>query len=118
MVGLSFGVLRLSIKNLWFYFRRGHGVYLLYVMWFISWSTVVYTLLLERIDFARSIFPTYPLFVFTLVVFYPSLAVFIGYLDKRHGQLKTDMQMMDSVSPVNAKILKELEEIKALLNEN
>ena len=83
----------------WTYFRRGHGVYLIFAISFLNFIVIQYQLLIREIPFLQALFSS--LIIFTLVFFvvYVPLAVVIGWIDYKRGSVPVDSIIAYKASP-------------------
>lgn len=83
----------------WTYFRRGHGVYLVFSMSFLNFVVIQWRLLIEQIELLEAIFQHF--YVFTILFFatYIPLATIIGWLDYKRGAVPVDETVAAKASP-------------------
>ena len=71
--------------RLWFYFRRGHGNYLSFIVSLTTFVVVVYQLGVKNIPFLEQLFPNMWIFTIFFGIIYLFLTVFIGWQDMKRG---------------------------------
>lgn len=71
--------MNLSLRKRFLELRLGHANYTIYVLTFSNFLIISYTLLLERSDFAKLVFPTISVYALFFLIGYPLLAIALGY---------------------------------------
>jgi len=108
---------KMSIRKIWFYFRRGDNVYLRFVAFVVTGVSVIYQNNVlsgdELIGIKLiSLFPTLLTFFSYAIVIYMVLGFTLGYLDIRFNQIGVDMGIYDEKNPAIMKIHEDLKMIK------
>ena len=87
-------MLKDRILRCWWYFRRGHSTYLAFFLSFANFIVIQYNLYISKVL-------DIPFHIFALVfpVVYVSLAVFIGWIDRRKGAVPVDVMLVATVNP-------------------
>lgn len=91
--------LKLRLLRYWTYFRRGHGVYLIFAISFLNFVVIQWRLLIEHIDFLEAIFQHFYLFTILFFVGYIPLATIIGWIDYKRGAVPIDQTVATKVNP-------------------
>ena len=101
------------MQERWFEFRQGHSTYLAFILSFVNFTLISYSLFLEKI------LPDLSLLNFCLVFgfVYVPCSIFIGRTHIRK-QVKYDTAMIFNQNPGLQAIMRELLEIKKLLKAN
>lgn len=81
------------LKERFWDFRQGHGVYLSYLLSFMSFITITYVLLISKIPEMEKVFPTVYIYAAFFLIAYPSAAIIIGFKIFRKSQFKTDLEI-------------------------
>lgn len=122
--------LRTSLNNLGkykMYFLRGHNSWFYFVFWLVSFTTIIYKLLLEDLTLPDWMKFSY-FFIFFILVYIP-IAVIIGRFDYRRGTFRGEVNLSLEVNPIIQKqfqnqeliiseqrrLSEELEKIKEML---
>lgn len=79
-----------NFMRAWTYFRRGHGVYLVFAISFLNFTVIQWRLLVEKVDALKFIFQRFTYFFLAFFAVYIPLAVLIGYIDYRRGSVPVD----------------------------
>ena len=100
------------IQERWFEFRQGHGTYLGFVLSFVNFVLIAYSLFLEKI------FRNLTLFQFCLIFgcLYVPASIILGRLHIKK-QVRYDTGMIFNMNPGLQAMMNELKEIKDLLRE-
>ncbi len=100
------------IQERWFEFRQGHGTYLGFILSFVNFVLISYSLFLEKI------FRNLTLFQFCLIFgcLYVPTSIILGRLHIKK-QIRYDTGMAFNVNPGIQAMMKEFKEIKDLLKE-
>jgi len=106
-----------------YYFRRGHSTYFVYLISFLNFIVIQYRLLIERIPFLEYVFQSLTAFALAFFATYIPVAILIGWLDVRRGAVPVEGALLARVNPYSQTLLKALylmadgrnEEAKALL---
>lgn len=91
-------------KNLpfraWFYFRQGWATYFAFVFSAINTLVVTYYLAIDNASVLQEIFPSFTIYVLTLVFVGIPLLIFIGYIHyKRSPAFKTEAEISFEANP-------------------
>lgn len=76
--------------RLWYYFRRGHGNYLAFIVNLTTFVVVVYQLAIRNVPALENIFPNMWIFVVVFVFVYGGMTVLIGWQDMKRGSYMTE----------------------------
>lgn len=86
------------IKRRWFDFRQGHSTYLIFVMAFVQFVVVTYTLAIERFPTLEQVFPSMWIWATVFVASYIPAAIIIGHLHRKF-QMPTETRQSIIVNP-------------------
>ena len=75
-------------RDLWIYFKAGHGGYLVYTMSIINFVVIQQRLLIEQIPFLNQWIGNLTTFLFLFVMLYFPTAIAIGYMEYKKGEVK------------------------------
>lgn len=87
------------LRRRWWDFRHGHGTYLAYALSFANFIIITYTLLLSNIPQLYAIFSHLWIYALVFLMFYPPLAILIGYREFRKKQYPTDVDVATRQNP-------------------
>jgi len=101
-------------KNLlfraWFYFRQGWSTYFAFIFAAINTLTVTYFLAIEEYPILNSIFPSFLIYVLTVVSIGIPILVLIGYAHfKRSNAFKAEADINIEANPHQRRILSNTE---------
>ena len=83
----------------WTYFRRGHGIYLIFAISFLNFIVIQWRLLIEQITFLEAFFKHFYVFATLFFIFYIPVATIIGWIDFKRGSVPVDATVMAKASP-------------------
>ena len=83
----------------WTYFRRGHNIYLVFLLSFANFVAIQYRLIIENVAFLKDIFTHLSIFAAVFVLVYVPAAIIIGWLDYRRLAVPVDMTITAKASP-------------------
>jgi hypothetical protein len=83
----------------WTYFRRGHNIYLIFIISFLNFVVIQWRLLIEQIQLLEAFFQHFYIFTAIFMVSYISLATIIGWIDYKRGAFPVDQKIAAKVSP-------------------
>jgi len=86
------------ILRVWIYYKRGHSTYLAFLVSFMNFITIQYTLLISRFTFLSLIFRDLIIFAISFLIVYIPLATIIGWLDIKRGAVPREFKISYSVS--------------------
>ena len=86
------------ILRYWIYFKRGHGTYLIFLVSFMNFITIQYTLLISKFTFLSLVFRDLIIFAISFLIVYIPLATIIGWLDIKRGAVPREFKISYSVS--------------------
>ena len=115
-------VTKLNLLRAWTYFRRGHGVYLIFAISFLNFTVIQWRLLIEKVDALKVLFHRFTYFFILFFVVYIPVAVLIGYLDYRGGSVPVDSKEAAKANPwvkdlaKAVMIMSDSEEVRNILN--
>ncbi len=92
----------------WSYFRRGHSVYLAFLVSLANFLVIQYRLLIEQIETLRYFFDSFILFAFTFLLVYIPLATIVGWYDYRKASYPVDATIMVRNNPWTRDFIKAL----------
>jgi len=90
---------RQRMLRYWVYFRRGHSMYLVFLMSFANFVVIQYRLLLQYVEPLKLLFSNLTAFAVAFFAVYVPLAVVIGWLDFRRGAAPTEAAITGEVNP-------------------
>jgi len=95
---MNLDYLKGTLLRYWTYFRRGHGVYLVFGISFLNFIVIQWGLLIEQIEPLEALFQHF--YVFALFFFYhiPPLATVIGRVDYERGAVPVDQSIAAKVN--------------------
>ncbi len=91
------------------YFRRGHGVYLAFLVAMLNFVVIQYRLLVQYIKPLDVIFPTLTIFAVAFIPVYIILATVIGWWDTKRGTMQTESIVGVRANPYFRDVAKALE---------
>jgi len=74
----------------WKYYRDGYHIYLAFPVQLLSFTTVIYYLLMEQVPILKFFFSHYVHFLFATIVISAPLAVLLGWFHSKRGLLATE----------------------------
>ncbi|OYT51129.1 hypothetical protein B6U66_04490 [Candidatus Bathyarchaeota archaeon ex4484_135] len=83
----------------WTYFRRGHNIYLVFLLSFANFIAIQYKLIIENMAILKDIFTHLSVFAAVFVLVYVPAAIIIGWLDYRRLAVPVDMTITAKASP-------------------
>ena len=86
------------LKRRWYEFRTGHSTYCVFLLSFANFIIISYSLLIERIDFLKSIFTHMTIYALVFLAIYVPLTTLIGHLHRKK-QLRVDIAILSSQNP-------------------
>lgn len=96
------------ILRYWTYFRRGHSIYLVFLISFANFAVIQYRLLVSQITWLKILFPSLTTFIIAFLITYVPLAIIIGWLDYRRLAVPIDLTLMARASPFSRDLAKAL----------
>ena len=99
------------LLRIWTYFRRGHAVYLAFVISFMNFIVIQYRLLIEQIPMLSFIFSQLYMFAIIFVFIYIPLSAIIGWIDYRRGSVPVDQEVAAKANPWAIDLAKALQYI-------
>jgi hypothetical protein len=100
----------------WFYFRQGWGTYFAFIFAAINTLTVTYYLAIEGYPVLQAIFPTFVIYVLTLMSLGIPILILIGYFHfKRSNAFKAEADINIEANPHQRRILSNTELIFPIL---
>lgn len=90
---------KLRLLRYWTYFRRGHGVYLIFAISFLNFIVIQWRLLIEEIELLQALFQNLYTFIILFFVTYIPLATIIGWIDYKRGAVPVDQTVSVKASP-------------------
>jgi len=87
------------VLRCWTYFRRGHSVYLVFLMSFLNFIVIQYRLVVQNIPILYETLPRLWIFTIILLATYIPIATLIGWLDYKKGSVPTDRALGAKASP-------------------
>ena len=88
-----------KLLRYWTYFRRGHGVYLIFAITFLNFIVIQWRLLIEQVDFLEALFQHFYVFTILFIITYLPLATIIGWIDYKRGAVPVDQVVAARVNP-------------------
>jgi len=86
------------IKRRWYEFRTGHSTYCVFILSFTNFAVITYYLLVEKVQFLKTLFPHFAVYAAAFILLYIPLATLIGHFH-REKQLSTDIAILATVNP-------------------
>lgn len=83
----------------WSYFRRGHSIYLAFMVSLANFLVIQYRLLVEYIEPLRLLFDSLLVFAVVFLTVYVPLAVLIGWVDYKKASFPVDATIMARHNP-------------------
>jgi len=83
----------------WLYFRRGHNMYLAFMLSFANFVVIQYRLLIEYMPAFKLVFSRMLEFVAVFFLTYIPLAVVIGWLDIKRGAMPVEGAIAGRANP-------------------
>ena len=115
---MNFGDKRL-IYRIWTYFRRGYTAYFTFLIGFLNFVVIQYSLLIQRYPILQEIFPNMYTFAAFAVIVIGGVTTLIGWWDYKRGSVQEETRLTALANPEwrwlkqkIERIEKELEEIK------
>ena len=103
--------MKTRLLRIWTYFRRGHAVYLAFVISFMNFIVIQYRLLIEQIPMLSFIFSQLYMFAIIFVFIYIPLSAIIGWIDYRRGSVPVDQEVAAKANPWAIDLAKALQYI-------
>jgi len=91
--------MRSRILRYWSYFRRGHSVYLAFIISFLNFIVIQYRLVISYIQFLYSMFSHLIYFALSFIAVYIPVAIVIGWWDYKRGAVITDLTLSARANP-------------------
>jgi len=76
-----------TLRDLWIYFKAGHGGYLVYSLSLLNFVVLQHRLFISYIPFLSRYMGRLSTFIVVFAVIYFPVAVIIGYLEYRKGEI-------------------------------
>jgi len=96
------------LLRIWIYFRRGHGTYLAFILSFINFIVIQYRLLIQKIPFLQSMFPSLLVFMTVFLATYIPLCIVIGYLDYKRFSVVQENILVARANPYSRDLARAL----------
>ncbi|NWG36187.1 hypothetical protein [Nitrososphaera sp.] len=84
------------MRRRWLDFRNGHSTYLIFLLTFVNFVVITYTLAIERFAFLEGIFPSMWTWGIVFIVGYIPAAIIIGHLHRKFQIPTETRQLMDA----------------------
>ena len=91
--------LRERLLRYWTYFRRGHNIYLVFLLSFANFITIQYNLLVKNVVFLRDIFAHLTYFAIAFLALYIPAAILIGWYDYRRFAVPVESTLRARANP-------------------
>jgi len=91
--------LRERLSRYWTYFRRGHNIYLAFLISFANFITIQYNLLVKNVVFLRDIFAHLTYFAIAFLLLYIPTAILIGWYDYRRFAVPVESTLRARANP-------------------
>lgn len=88
-----------SLLRYWTYFRRGHNVYLIFVVSFLNFVVIQWRLLFEYIPSLEMLFQSFWIFTVLVILIYLPLATIIGWIDYKRAAFPVDATIAAKANP-------------------
>ncbi|NIN01538.1 MAG: hypothetical protein GTO24_26620 [candidate division Zixibacteria bacterium] len=96
---MNLDYLKGRLLRYWTYFRRGHGVYLVFAISFLNFIVIQWNLLIEQIEPLKALLQHFYVFALLFFIIYPPLATVIGWIDYKRGAMPVDQTIAAKVNP-------------------
>ena len=94
----------------WFYFRQGWSTYFAFIFAAINTLTVTYYLAIENLPVLKQVFPSFALYLVTVVAIGIPLLVLIGYVHyKKSSAFKAEVAINIESNPYMKRLLANME---------
>lgn len=100
--------LRSRFLRYWTYFRRGHSMYLVFIITFMNFVVIQFRLLVEYIPLLSTLFTQIIYFAVVFFFIYGPLAIIIGWQDFKRVAVPMDATLSAKASPYNRDIAQAL----------
>jgi len=94
-------MLKAKILRYWTYFRRGHSVYLIFIISFLNFIVIQYRLLVEYVPFLSMLFSQLLLFAIAFFLIYIPISLLIGWQDYKRVSVSMDSTLSAKANPYN-----------------
>ena len=81
------------MRDLWIYFKTGHGGYLVYTISLLNFVVIQHRLLISYVPFLSKYLSELGKFALVFLVSYVPTAICLGYFDFRKGEMKRRPQL-------------------------
>jgi hypothetical protein len=98
-LGMNGDYLKGRLLRYWTYFRRGHGVYLVFAISFLNFIVIQWSLLIEQIPPLQALFQHFYMFAILFFITYLPLATVIGWIDYKRGAMPVDQTVAAKANP-------------------
>jgi len=88
-----------QILRYWTYFRRGHNVYLAFLISFANFVAIQYSLVIKTIEQLSFVFPDLITFGITFFLIYLPVATVIGWIDYKKASVPIDAAVGAKANP-------------------
>jgi len=89
----------------WYYFRQGYQLYFAFIFAGINTMVITYFLAIEKAPFLKEIFPTFPVYAVTLILFGFPLLILAGYVHyKKMPAFKSEQEVNVISNPYQYKL--------------
>ena len=96
---MRFSGMKGRLLRYWTYFRRGHGVYLIFAISFLNFVVIQWRLLIEQIEPLEALFQHFYIFTILFFLTYVPLAIIIGWIDYKRGAVPVDATVAAKANP-------------------
>ena len=91
--------LKERLSRYWTYFRRGHSIYLAFLISFANFVAIQYNLVIKNVAFLKDLFTHLTYFAAIFALLYIPIAVVIGWYDYRKFAVPTESALRSMASP-------------------
>ncbi len=91
--------LKARLLRYWTYFRRGHTVYLAFLLSFANFVVIQYNMVIKNVAFLKDLFAHLTYFAIVFALLYIPTAVIIGWYDYRKFAVPTETALRSMASP-------------------
>lgn len=91
--------LKNRLLRYWTYFRRGHGIYLVFAISFLNFVVIQWRLLIEKVTFLEAFFKHFYVFTILFFIGYVPLATIIGWIDYKRAAFPVDATVAAKANP-------------------
>lgn len=76
------------LRDLWIYFKTGHGTYLAFLLSMVNFITIQYRLVISNVPTLQTLIPSLKIFVILFGITYFPLAIALGLFEYKKGETR------------------------------